>query len=63
MLFIMYDKSLMYNRKNSGPSIELCGTPCLTLFQSKLFLEYSFFIIILCTYHLNRILSDHLPYN
>jgi hypothetical protein len=31
----------MYNRKKSGPRIELCGTPCLTLPQSKLFLEYS----------------------
>jgi len=31
ILFIMYDKSLMYYRKNSGPSIEPCGTSCLTV--------------------------------
>ena len=45
VLFIIYGKSLMSNSKNSGPSIEPCGTPCLTLSQSELFLEYSFFII------------------
>ena len=39
VLFIMYGKSLIYNRKNSGPSIEPSGTPCLNLFQSEIFLE------------------------
>ena len=29
ILFIMYDKSLMYYRKNSGLSVEPCGTSCL----------------------------------
>ena len=37
----------MYNRKNSGPSIEPCGTPCLTLSQTELFLFYSCFMISL----------------
>ena len=41
ILFIEYGKSFMYNRKNSRPSIEPCGTSCLTLSQSELFLEYS----------------------
>ena len=47
ILFIMHGKSLMYNRKNSELSIAPCGKPCLTLSQSELFLEYSFFIITL----------------
>ena len=33
----------MSNSKSSGPSIEPCGTLCLTLSQSELFLEFSFF--------------------
>jgi len=28
MSFIMPGKSLMWNRKNNGPRIEPCGTPC-----------------------------------
>jgi hypothetical protein len=28
ILLIIYSKSLMYNRKNSGLSVELCDTPC-----------------------------------
>ena len=27
ILFIMYGKSLMYDRKNSGTSVPPCGTP------------------------------------
>ena len=27
ILFIMYGKSLLYDRKNSGPSVAPCGTP------------------------------------
>jgi len=37
----MYGKSSLYDRKNSGPCIELCGKPYLTSPQWELFLEYS----------------------
>jgi hypothetical protein len=47
MLFIMDGESLMYNRKNSGLSIEPNGTPCLILSQSELFFEYLFFNVTL----------------
>jgi len=43
--FIMAGKSLMYRRKNNGPRIDCCGTPCFTFPHSeKQFLEYLFFI-------------------
>jgi hypothetical protein len=48
ILFIMDGKSLMYNRKNSGMSIEPYGTPCLILSESELVFEYSFFNVTLC---------------
>jgi hypothetical protein len=35
ILFIMYGKSLMYNQKNSGPSIELHCTSFLNSPQSE----------------------------
>ena len=30
----VFDRSLIYNRNIRGPSIELCGTPCVTGSQS-----------------------------
>ena len=59
----MYVKSLLYNRKNSGLSIEPYGTPCLILSQSELFFDYSFFNVTLWYLSFNRILSDHLLYH
>jgi len=47
ILFITYGKSLIQNRKNSGPSVVPCSTPCWSLSQSDQFLENSFFIITL----------------
>jgi len=51
ILFIMYGKSLMYYSKNSGMSIEPCGTHCLTFSQSQIFLEYSFLLLLFGVCH------------
>jgi len=40
----MFGKSLMYFIKNTGLSIEPCGTPCLA-FSQWLFLEYSLLLL------------------
>jgi hypothetical protein len=47
MLFFMYGKLLMCNRKNSGLSIEPYGIPCLIYSHSELFFDYSFFNVTL----------------
>ena len=54
ILIIMNGKSLMHNRKNSGPSVAPCGTPYWSLSQSDKFLENSFFYYYSVVCHLNR---------
>jgi len=49
----MYGKLLMSNSKNSGPSIEPCGTSCLTLSQSEFFFSICFLSLLFGIRHLN----------
>jgi hypothetical protein len=35
LLAVVLGRSLTYNRKNNGPRIEPCGTPCLMISHSE----------------------------
>lgn len=43
-LFIIVDKSFIYNRNSRGPKMENCGTPCLIYDHLEIQCYYTFVV-------------------